>query len=48
MRATISTPGEAQANDVKAQIEQRGFAVRPGVFETGGGRITGELVVSAR
>ncbi len=48
LRATVSTPGEAQANDVKAQIELRGFAVRPGVFESGGGRITGELVVSAR
>lgn len=48
MRVTVATTGEGAANDVKARIEQRGFSVRAGVFQTSSGRVTGELTVSAR
>lgn len=46
LRATISAPGQAEANAVVQRIEQAGFSVRPSAFTASAGRITGELTVA--
>jgi len=46
MRVTLSTAGEAEANAIKAKLERAGFAVTASVFQSSGGRLTGEMTVA--
>jgi len=48
LRVTLSVANEAQANQLKAQLEQAGFAVTPSPFAAAGGRLTGQFTVVAR
>jgi general secretion pathway protein L len=46
LRVTLSTAGEAEANAIKAKLERAGFAVTASVFQSSGGRLTGEMTVA--
>lgn len=46
LRVSLSLAGEAQANLVKARLEQAGFTVGASVFQSANGRLTGELTVT--
>lgn len=46
LRLGVACEREALATDLKRAIEARGLAVRAGVFQAAGGRVTGELTVS--
>ena len=47
LRLGIACEREALATDLKRAMEARGFSVRAGVFQSVGGRVTGELTVTA-
>ncbi|WP_374942804.1 type II secretion system protein GspL [Sphingomonas sp.] len=47
LRLGIACEREALATDLKRAIEARGLVARAGVFQAAGGRVTGELTVSA-
>lgn len=47
LRLGIACEREALATDLKRAIEARGLVARAGVFQATGGRVTGELTVSA-
>lgn len=47
LRLGVACEREALATDLKRAIEARGLAVRAGVFAAAGGRVTGELTVTA-
>lgn len=44
----VTTATEAGVNDLKRAIERAGFAVNAGTFQSAGGRISGEFVVTSR
>ena len=46
LRVSLSTGGEAEANAIKARLERAGFAVTASVFQSSGGRLTGEMTVA--
>jgi len=48
LRLTVSTEREALATDLKRALEAAGFTVRASVFQSAGGRVSGELTVSVR
>jgi general secretion pathway protein L len=48
LRLSVATENEGQVTDLKSRIEAYGFVAKSGVFEAGSGRVTGEIVVSAR
>ncbi len=48
LRLTVATEREALATDLKRALEAAGFSVRASVFQSAGGRVTGELTVSRR
>ncbi|MDP1025980.1 type II secretion system protein GspL [Sphingomonas sp. KR1UV-12] len=48
LRLTVATEREALATDLKNALEAAGFRVRASVFQSNGGRVTGELTVSRR
>ncbi len=47
LRLGIACEREALATDLKRAMEARGLSVRAGVFQSVGGRVTGELTVTA-
>lgn len=46
-RATVAAEGEAQVNALVARLRETGFEVQPSTFEASGGRVSGQIVVSA-
>ncbi|MGJ3629880.1 hypothetical protein AB5I41_29245 [Sphingomonas sp. MMS24-JH45] len=46
LRLTLSTASEAEANAIKSRLERAGFTVTASVFQSSGGRLTGELTVA--
>ena len=48
LRVTVSAAGEAQANLLKSNLEQSGFAVTASTFESVAGRVSGQLTVRAQ
>nr|WP_295665558.1 type II secretion system protein GspL [Sphingomonas sp.] len=48
IRATVSTEREGQATDVRLRVEAQGFAARLSTLESSGGRVTGQITVSAK
>jgi general secretion pathway protein L len=48
LRLSVATEREALATDLKRALEAAGFTVKASVFQSAGGRITGELTVSRR
>ncbi|HVF93717.1 MAG TPA: type II secretion system protein GspL [Sphingomonas sp.] len=48
LRLTLATAREALVTDVKTALEAAGFDVRAGVFQSGSGRVTGEMTVTWR
>ncbi|MFS0771509.1 type II secretion system protein GspL [Sphingomonas sp. 1P08PE] len=48
LRLTLATEREALATDLKTALEAAGFRVRASVFQSSGGRVTGDLTVSRR
>ena len=48
LRVTVSVSGEAQANALVASLRAAGFAVTASTFAASGGRLSGQLTVSAR
>ena len=48
VRATLSTEREGQATDVRSQVEAQGFAARLSTLESANGRVSGQIMVSAR
>jgi general secretion pathway protein L len=45
VRLGVATAREAEATDVKRALEAAGFRVDAGVFQSAGGRVTGEMTV---
>lgn len=48
LRLGVTTVTEAGVNDLKSAIERAGFAVDAGTFQSAGGRVSGEFVVTPR
>ncbi|GGB35211.1 hypothetical protein GCM10011380_25760 [Sphingomonas metalli] len=48
LRLTVAAEREALATDLKRALERAGFDVKASVFQSAGGRVTGELTVSRR
>lgn len=48
LRLGVTTATEAAVNDLKRAIERAGFAVNAGTFQSAGGRVSGEFVVTPR
>lgn len=46
LRATVAAEGEAQANQLVAQLRDSGFAVTASTFESNGQRLRGDLTVT--
>lgn len=46
LRLSVATAREALATDFKTALEAAGFVVRAGTFQSGSGRVTGEMTVS--
>lgn len=46
MRVSLSTAGEAEANAIKSRLAGAGFSVTASVFQSSGGRLTGEMTVT--
>lgn len=46
LRATVAAEGEAQANQLVAQLREAGFAVTASTFESNGQRLRGDLTVT--
>lgn len=45
LRVSLALAGEAQANTVKSRLEAAGFRVSASVFQSAGGRLTGDMTV---
>lgn len=48
LRVTLAADREAVVTDLKRRIEQAGFVVQAGVFQSAGGRVSGEFTVRNR
>lgn len=48
VRIGVAVDREAAATDLRRSLERAGFAVRSGVFQANGGRVSGEMTVSRR
>jgi len=48
LNVSLATQSEAGPTDLKRAIEANGYAVRAGVFQSAGGRVSGQFTVSAR
>ena len=48
LRATLAADRESVVTDLKRRIEQGGLSVQAGVFQSTGGRVTGEFTVSPK
>lgn len=48
VRATLSTEREGQATDVRLRVEAQGFSARLSTLESSGGRVSGQITVSAK
>lgn len=48
VRATLSTEREGQATDVRLRVEAQGFTARLSTLASSGGRVSGQITVSAR
>jgi general secretion pathway protein L len=48
MRVTVAGENEGQMADLRSRIEAYGFSVRPGVFQTASGRVSGDMTVNPR
>ena len=48
LRVGVAVPGEAEANQLKARIEEAGYVVSASTFSNSNGRLTGELTVRGR
>lgn len=46
LRLSVAVAREALATDLRTALEAAGFDVRAGVFQSGSGRVTGEMTVS--
>ncbi|WP_375420919.1 type II secretion system protein GspL [uncultured Sphingomonas sp.] len=46
LRLSIAVAREALATDLRSALQAAGFEVRAGVFQSGSGRVTGEMTVS--
>ena len=48
LNVSVAAQQESAANDLKRAIESSGYAVRAGVFQAAGGRLSGQFTVTAR
>ena len=48
LRVTLAADRESVVTDLKRRIEQGGLSVQAGVFQSAGGRVTGEFTVSPK